>query len=310
VIAYLRIWSCIFAFGLLTRCATPTHAAAASPYPPGSTTRLYEADVKGSIAGVPQSGKAEAELTIIDETNGVTHARVRGRFTDAPTLAGAIEDEWSNYVDVWATGWPFRAEARWADGKGTIAAQPAADWSTIVLEAQGQVIGIDATIGSTTAKLVDTRTNAPGTPTAPTNAIGSVTNTTGDAIDLAKGWHGLGTHAKIDLRKAQVTRQLYTAKNNGSNATFSYEPLGWSQETGSNGKTIDGRVFIIWQDGTGGYTGGHFDWHGVGQTTKTQANIPGGYLQGKQPPAGAPVWYCLVNREGSQRTNIAPGGTW
>lgn len=309
MIAYLRIWSCIFAFGLLTRCATPSHAAAASPYPPGSTTRLYEADVKGSIAGIPQSGKAEAELTIIDETNSVTHARVRGRFTDAPTLAGAIENEWSNYVDVWATGWPFRAEARWADGKGTIAAQPAADWSTIVLEAQGQVIGIDATIGSTTAKLVDTRTNAPGTPATSTNAIGSVTNATSDAIDLAKGWQRYGQH-KVNLPAMDVTRTLYSAKNLGENVRLSFEPLGWpTKHDPKKGKTTDGGVVILWEEGSG-YAGGFFDHHGVGQTTKTQDNIAGGYLEGHQPPKGAKVWYCIVAYSFAQRTSIAYGGTW
>ena len=289
-------------------------SALAGPYPAGSVTRTYRGDLRGSFEGLIQSGTGEAELTILSESNGVTYARVRGRFVDAPLVALVLDDEWSNYVDVWATGFPFRADAAWDDGTARVFAQPAADWSAIELAASGSVVGASCTLERTTIRLVSTVTNGPAPVASVTNDAGghasnvvqTATNGPVDAIELVE-WRGLGTHAKVDPRRARITRELYEAHNNGKDVSLTFEPLGWRSE--GSGKRVDGRVYILWQEGTS-YTGGHFDWHGVGQTRKTQDNIPGGYLDHKEPPSGAPVWYCILDLDGRERTNITLGGTW
>lgn len=128
-----------------------------------------------------------------------------------------------------------------------------------------------------------------------------------DAITFA-AFKSLGKH-HMDITRVPITRKLISASNRGNTVALSFEPLRWSTETGKNGKTVDGGVCIGWMDGDT-LKGGHFDWHGLNQTVKTQNNIPGGYLDGQKPPDGAPVFYWLINREHDQRTNIVAGGTW
>ena len=128
-----------------------------------------------------------------------------------------------------------------------------------------------------------------------------------DAVAFA-AFQSLGKH-HMDITRVPITRKLISASNRGDTVALSFEPLRWSTETGKNGKTVDGGVCIGWMDGDT-LKGGHFDWHGVNQTVKTQNNIPGGYLNGQKPPDGAPVFYWLINREHDQRTNIVAGGTW
>lgn len=276
---------------------------AADPYPAGTVTRIYAGDVSGSVLGFPQSATAQAELTGTPADFASTSSAafiVRGMFVSGPAVAGPILGKWSNYIRVTVTGHPFRAVASWQDGSGLVMAYHEPDWSTITAQATGSVVDLlSVSIGPSTLALVETRTNAaPVDTNTPANA---------DAINL-DAWQSLGKHS-LDPRKIAITRALYSAENSGDTVAIKYEPLGWSTETGGNGKTIDGAVCIAWRDGAT-WTGGHFDWHGVGQTTKTQANIPGGYLDGKQPPRGAPVYYFLVNRERKERTNIVPGGNW
>lgn len=132
----------------------------------------------------------------------------------------------------------------------------------------------------------------------------------GDAIDVSN-YVVLSKHKDLKAGKASITKAMYSAKIEGGNVRMSFEqPLNWSTQTGSNGKTIDGSVHIFWYEGSTLY-GGMFDWHGVNQTVKTLSNIPGGYLDGKQPPKGAQVWFCLINRECTQRTNVVKSdNTW
>lgn len=139
----------------------------------------------------------------------------------------------------------------------------------------------------------------------PTNPVPN----SADAIDVSK-CVTLSKHRDVRPVDARITRKMNGAVIEGSNVRMSIElPLNWSTTTMS-GKTVDGRCYIFWYEG---YTlfGGHFDWHGLNQTVKTLKNIPGGYLDGKSPAKGAPVWFCLINREGDQRTNVVKcDNTW
>lgn len=278
--------------------------AAADPYPAGTVTRIYAGDVTGAILGKPQSATAQAEITGTPTDFASTNVAafiVRGMLIDGPAVTAPIRGHWSNFIRVNVTGYPFRALAAWEDGAGLVMAQHAADWSTVTCQATGSVVDLfSVSIGPATLALVETRTNSPDV--VDTNTTANV-----DAIKL-DAWECLGKH-RLDPRKMAITRALYSAENRGNTVHLKYEPLGWSHETGGNGKTVDGAVCIVWRDGAT-WKGGHFDWHGVGQTDKTQANIPGGYLDGQQPPRGSPVFYFICNREYTQRTNIAPGGDW
>lgn len=276
---------------------------AADPYPAGTITRIYAGDVSGMIGTIRQSATAQAEITGTPEdfaSTNVATFRVRGQFVSAPILAEALRGKWSNYIGVNVTGYPFRAVATWDSGAGLVFADHAPDWSTITAEATGSVLSIFAAVNRTTLALVETITNAPA-PDVATNAPAFA-----DAV-TPEPWQTIGKH-KVNPLEIPITRQLYAAENNGDTVRLKFEPLGWSTEKDKD-KTIDGGVCIVWQDGAT-WLGGLFDHHGVGQTTKTQANIPDGYLDGKQPPRGAPVYYFLVNRERNQRSTIAAGGLW
>lgn len=120
----------------------------------------------------------------------------------------------------------------------------------------------------------------------------------GDAISI----EGMSFPGRPNAAKARITRTLHRCGISGGNATLNFDRLGWSTETGKNGKTIDGGVYIFWAEG-GKTRGGFFDWHGLNQTSKTMNNIPE-ILDGAQPPKDADVFFCIVNREGTQRTNV------
>ena len=124
---------------------------------------------------------------------------------------------------------------------------------------------------------------------------------TADQIPV-EGFVALGKHAKVNPARIAITDRLVSARIEGGNVRLAFDPLGWST-TSDKGKTVDGRVYIAWQDGDH-WTGGHFDWHGLHQTVKTLGNIPGGYLDHKQPPHGAPVAFCLIDLDGKQRTQF------
>lgn len=136
-------------------------------------------------------------------------------------------------------------------------------------------------------------------------AGGGGTGIPADAVAFASATM-LGPH-HFDPSKLRVTRRMKSASNRGGSVAIEFEPLNWPTQSGK--KTVDGGVCIGWMDGTT-LVGGFFDWHGKNQTVKDQKNIPGGYLSGKQPPNGAPIWYWLVNIALSERTNMVSGGTW
>ncbi len=111
----------------------------------------------------------------------------------------------------------------------------------------------------------------------------------------------LGTHKHIDAGSADITRMLNVADKAGDVVQLDFEELNWPVK--HDGKAIDGRVYIFWEEGSG-VVGGHFDWHAVGQTAKTLENIHDGYLDGKQPPSGAPIWFAILNNDGDECTNV------
>lgn len=146
-------------------------------------------------------------------------------------------------------------------------------------------------------------TNAPPA----TNSPPVVTNAVVDEVDIS-GARITSKH-KHNPGNIPVTATLNSSRPEGSNVRLSFSGLeSWSKHKGE--KTTDGGVCILWRDVDGALTGGWFDHHGVGQTVKTMNNIPGGYLDGKEPPPGAEVWFYLVNYEFTKRTNVKSGGNW
>lgn len=71
-----------------------------------------------------------------------------------------------------------------------------------------------------------------------------------------------------------------------------------------------GRIAIIFRDVDGALIAGEFDARKPGQRMKGLENIHGGYIQGKQPEKGAPVFFVVYDMKGTQRSNVAAGGLW
>ncbi|HMO05535.1 MAG TPA: VCBS repeat-containing protein [Kiritimatiellia bacterium] len=128
-----------------------------------------------------------------------------------------------------------------------------------------------------------------------------------DALDVSNA-KLLGTHKNVKPVNARVTRRLNSADIDGSNVRLNYETLNWPDNNSGIGSNIDGRVYIFWLE-NGQVTGGHFEWKRPGQTSKGLSNIEGGYLEGKKPPRGATVWFCLMNNVGDERTNVVQSRT-
>lgn len=127
-----------------------------------------------------------------------------------------------------------------------------------------------------------------------------------DQLNIS-GAISLGTHAGIKAQNAAVTRTLYAAAKEGDSVSLSFDDLNWPTRS-DKGKRVDGGVWIFWVEG-GQVYGGLFDFHGVGQTSKTLGNIYGGYLSGRKPAPGAPIWFAIVSLDGSERTNVAQSQT-
>ncbi len=117
----------------------------------------------------------------------------------------------------------------------------------------------------------------------------------------------LGNHKNVKPSNAKVTRRLNSANVEGSNVRLDYQVLNWP-DVSPIGSNIDGRVYIFWLEG-GVPIGGHFEWKRPGQTLKGLSNIENGYLEGRKPPRGAKVWFCLLNNEGTERTNVVQSKT-
>lgn len=132
-----------------------------------------------------------------------------------------------------------------------------------------------------------------------------------DAIDISKA-RLLGTHARHRVGLLPVTFQMGPATNDGKTVRLSSAPLDWPANP--TGKKVDSRIYIFWQE-KGEVWGGQFDWKGRGQTSKGMENIHAGYLDGRQPPAGAEVFFALaddgrLNGTPKHRSNVVRGGIW
>lgn len=115
----------------------------------------------------------------------------------------------------------------------------------------------------------------------------------------------LGPHKDLVAQNATITRAMTSANVSGGTVSMAFDKLNWPTEGG-----CDGGVYIFWK-WEGQVWGGWFDWHGVNQTVKGLENIYGGYLDGKKPPAGQPVYFAIVNLKGAERTNVKKSdSTW
>lgn len=140
--------------------------------------------------------------------------------------------------------------------------------------------------------------SAPAAPPAATEtAPASASATFGDELDVSNA-RSYGTHSGILPQNARITRTLYKADKEGELVMMDFDALNWPKDGG-----LDGRVCMYWIEGSS-VVGGHFDWHKPGQTAKTLENIYGGYLGGKRPAGGSPVWFCIINNAGTERTNM------
>jgi hypothetical protein len=150
-------------------------------------------------------------------------------------------------------------------------------------------------------------------PAAVTNA-----NPLADEIDISNV-RVIGKH-KHDPRKCAVTVRLYNVDMTPQKKVlYNADPLptGWQSVTGSNGKTTDGGVCILWRESDGTLTGGFFDHHGINQREKGLENVRNGYIAGQQPPDGAECWFYLVDylaekgNQAAKRSNVVKAkGTW
>ena len=141
----------------------------------------------------------------------------------------------------------------------------------------------------------------PGTPPPVNPAIPA------DALNVSNA-KLFGNHKNVKPVNARVTRRLNSADVEGGNVRLSYETLNWPDNNSGVDSNIDGRVYIFWLE-NGQVVGGHFEWKRPGQTSKGLKNIETGYLEGKKPPRGATVWFCLLNNVGDERTNVVQSRT-
>lgn len=165
----------------------------------------------------------------------------------------------------------------------------------------GSADSVDSSPATTAAPASDVAVEARSREAAPAPAVDGR-----DQLDISNA-KSLGTHAGMSAQNAAVTRTLYAAAKEGDHVSLSFDALNWPSK-GDGGKRVDGGVWIFWIDG-GEVVGGLFDFHGVGQTVKTLENIYGGYLSGRKPAAGSPIWFALVSLDGSERTNVAQSQT-
>lgn len=134
-------------------------------------------------------------------------------------------------------------------------------------------------------------------------ASAPTTPQTGDDVDLSKAvWHG------PDGRGAKVTETLYNLTFDGK--AFRYRQSAgtakWTPRTGA--KSVNQYAcFFVKRNGV--WTGGKFDWSSETRNSRERTNIDGGYTGGIRPVPGEEVRFCLMDLNGTKRTN-APGVKW
>lgn len=175
----------------------------------------------------------------------------------------------------------------------------------LALTVMGCEVGSNDGDPSQESTTVTTTTTASAEPAAEARSNPAPAVDGRDQLDISNA-KSLGTHAGKSAQNAAITRTLYAASKEGDHVSLSFDPLNWPTE--GSGKKVDGGVWMFWIEGSE-VVGGLFDFHGVGQTSKTLENIYGGYLSGKKPASGAPIWFAIVSLDGSERTNVAQSQT-
>lgn len=276
-------------------------------------TKTYRADAKvknatGALAAVVAAATVSAEITI-SGAEGWQDAggsvQVLGRvlaISNGPPVnvaplsfsgfASSVESGRLKIASKLGADVAFTADADLTNGTFTGTAVPrdgtAAEAFFQSLELEGSAFLLASTLTTNTV-------------TVP--AVTAAAPVSVDAIDISKA-QLFGTHARVNPTKAAVTRDLHSSdvEKGGGAVRLSFEALRWGTQS-MKGKTVDGRVYLYWQEGEQ-VLGGHFDWHGQGQSVKTLDNVWGGYLEGRKPPSGARVWFCITDLECHERTQV------
>lgn len=127
-----------------------------------------------------------------------------------------------------------------------------------------------------------------------------------DALDIS-GATMLSKHRRHNVAALPIVHTLQGATTGKASMKYEGTPSDWKKTNG-----IDARCYIFWRENGRTY-GGHFEWHEPGHDSRELKNIFGGYLDGKRPPSGAEVFYCLADNgdmqgSPSKRTNVVAGG--
>lgn len=126
---------------------------------------------------------------------------------------------------------------------------------------------------------------------------------TGDDVDLSKAvWHG------PDGRGAKVTETLYNLTFDGKEFRYR-QSAGTSKWTPRTGEKNVNQYACFFVKRNGVWTGGKFDWSSETRSSRERTNIDNGYTGGIRPVAGEEVRFCLMDLNGTKRTN-APGVKW
>lgn len=153
-------------------------------------------------------------------------------------------------------------------------------------------------LGAAFAKIAQPEAGGGGTPST----------TAADAIDISAATL-LSKHRNINVAILPIVHTLAGAATGDSAMRYKGAPTDWPTTEG-----IDARCYIFWRE-AGRVQGGHFEWHKPGGDSRELKNIFDGYLDGRKPPSGTEVFYCLVNNGAlkgtpTARTNVVPGGVW
>jgi hypothetical protein len=259
-----------------------------------------------SIMGALQSGNAAAAVQLLDQLGKAGEDAV----SELIGKNRALHEQFIRTTD------PAAATLMTASFFSTRTPKSTSD---IALSAKLDVQGSPVTMTVTQREVQVVTNAAPAPAPSPTTAadpnldpppLPPASPVAPDDADLA----GAETIKGPDPTKADVTHRLGNVRMAAGHVDFDFEPeIPWSRvsaEVGGSTKTTDGIMAIYWPE-AGRLVGGKFDWHGVGQKSKTLANIPGGYLNGRQPPSGSPIYFLLISREGGARSNLARSAdTW
>ena len=122
---------------------------------------------------------------------------------------------------------------------------------------------------------------------------------TGDAIDISKA-RTISKYTK-SIPAMPVAGTLEVTKLTTRSVAFKTSEEPWMKGWG--------RIAIAWYEGSTLILG-EFDAVKPNDREKELENIHGGYIQNKQPPKGAQVWFVFYDLACKQRSTVVPGGVW